>query len=108
MVPMVRFLLLFLPFLLWAQGVKYEWYLSTKGYALKLILPPTICKKFKPPAVFLYLLSDGRVYRRTIKERPKRCEVWKVIKNPKPMKVLIFFPKLLKVRDLGRIEKSGF
>jgi len=105
---MVRFLLSLLPFVLFAQRVEYSWYLTTKGYLLKFKLPKKVCKRLSSKTVFLYLLSDGRIYRKSLKKPPKTCEVWKVIKNPTPLKVLIFYPQTLKVEEIKKVEPPKF
>jgi len=105
---MAGFLLLLLPIVLFAQSVEYGWYLTSKGYFLKIKFPEKVCEKLTPKVVFLYLLNDGRVYKKTLRRKPKRCEVWKVIKNPKPLKVLIFYPQTLKVEEIKRIEPPKF
>jgi len=95
-------------FLLFAHSVEYNWYLTTNGYFLKVKLPKKVCKELNSKTIILYLLSDGRVYRKSLKKLPKTCEVWKVIKNPTSLRILMFYPQTLKVVDVKKVEAPKF
>ena len=85
-------------------GISYFWKLKINdGYILHLKIPWWVCQT-STKKVLLFLSSDGKVYRKTLKGAFKKCFLKKEFKKKNPMKVIVFYPESLKIRELGVIN----
>jgi hypothetical protein len=85
-------------------GLTYFWNIKiNEGYMLNLKIPWWACQT-PTKKVLLFLSSDGKVYRKTLKGAFKKCFLKKEFKKKTIMKVIIFYPESLKIRELGVIN----
>jgi len=86
-----------------AASINYYWqFIPKKGNLLVIYLPEEICNLLEEKSIFLFLLSNGKVYKKTLKKKPRYCKLYKLFrKKPTKMKVLIFQPKDLEIISLG-------
>ncbi len=101
----VLFICLFSFFLLKTSfGLTYFWNIKiNEGYILNLKIPLWACQT-PTKRVLIFLSSDGKVYRKTLRGALKKCFLKKEFKKKNLMKVIVFYPDSLKIRELGVIK----
>ncbi|NPB05786.1 MAG: hypothetical protein GXO08_05360, partial [Aquificae bacterium] len=75
----VKTLLLGVPLLLWASNstLDYAWEARGEKYRLVLFLDQDLCGQLSEGDLFLFITPEGKVYKRTIRRKPRNCKLYK-------------------------------
>jgi hypothetical protein len=85
-------------------ALTYFWNIKiNEGYILILKIPGWACQT-PTKRVLIFLSSDGKVYRKTLIGSSKKCFLKKEFKKKTLMKVIVFYPDSLQIRELGVIK----
>ncbi len=94
------------PLLLWAaNSPNHLWELNRKSYRLVLFLDKNTCQNLRKGDLFLFITSNGKIFRKKVSKKFYNCKLYKKFKEkPSKFKVIYVRTETLEVKDLGIIE----